>query len=255
MSDMSVASLLDRNRIAVVTGAFVVPLAACAALAGFRGSITNTTAALILVLLVVAAASTGVRVAGIVAAVSSGLWFDIFLTKPYGRVAITDRNDIEATVLLVVIGAAVTEVALWGFRQQARASRRSGYLDGVLGTAEIITLRKDVPQNLIDHVASQIAEVLDVDGCRYVPGPVRDARTPVLDHHGVVTREGRTLNVDRNGLPSNDEIALLVRRGDTTLGHFLLNAAARIARPSLEQRRVAVLLADQVAGVVQSQSE
>jgi K+-sensing histidine kinase KdpD len=254
MSDLSVASLLERNRLAVTTGAFLVPLAACAVLAGFRGSITNTTAALVLVLVVVAAASTGVRVAGIVAAVSSGLWFDIFLTEPYGRVAITDRNDIEATVLLVVIGAGVTEVALWGFRQQAWASRRSGYLDGVLGTAEIITLRKQAPASLIDHVSGQIAEVLGIDGCRYVPGPVQDARTPVLDHHGVVTRDGRTLDVDRNGLPANDEIALLVRRGDETLGHFLLNAAAGIARPSLEQRRVAVLLADQVGAVIESHS-
>jgi K+-sensing histidine kinase KdpD len=252
---MSVASLLERNRFAVITGALVVPLAACAVLAAFRGSIPHTTAALVLVLVVVAAASTGIRIAGIVAAVSSGLWFDIFLTKPYGHVAITDRDDIEATVLLVVIGAAVTEVALWGFRQQARASRRSGYLDGVLGTAEIITLRTEAPDSLIHHVAGQIAQVLGIDECRYVPGPARDPRTPVLDHHGVVTREGRTLDVDHNGLPSNDEIALMVRRGDATLGHFLLNAAAGIARPSLEQRRVAVLLADQVGAVIESRSE
>ena len=42
-------------------------------------------------------------------------------------------DDVEAAALLVIIGAAVTEVALWGHRQQSRANRRAGYLDGVLG--------------------------------------------------------------------------------------------------------------------------
>ena len=37
-----------------------------------------------------------------------------------------------------------------------------------------------------------------------------------------------------------------------TLGHFLLTAASEIARPTLEQRKVAVLLADQAGSVLQS---
>jgi hypothetical protein len=41
-----------------------------------------------------------------------------------------------------------------------------------------------------------------------------------------------------------------VRRGPDTLGHFLVTAATRVSRPRPEQRRVAVLLADQVAGVL-----
>ena len=44
----------------------------CAVLSTFRDSVTAATAVLILVLLVIAAASTGVRAAGIVAAVSAG---------------------------------------------------------------------------------------------------------------------------------------------------------------------------------------
>ena len=65
-------------------------------------------------------------------------------------------------MLLVVIGAAVTEVALWGHRQQARANRRAGYLDGVLGTAEIVTLSTESPDALTAHVADQIKQVLGV---------------------------------------------------------------------------------------------
>ena len=223
---------------------------ACALLAAFRDSITAATAALILVLLVVGAASTGIRAAGIVAAVSSGVWFDFFLTEPYERLAIDDRNDIEATILLVLIGAAVTEVALWGHRAQARANRREGYLDGVLATAETVTHHGRSSQELIAHVSDQITTVLDVEQTRFVPGSVLDPRIPVLNHQGQVTRNGRVVDVDRDGLPSDNEIALVLTRRGVSAGHFLITAAGRVARPTLEQRKVAVLLADQVGSAL-----
>ena len=120
-----------------------------------------------------AAASTGMRIAGVVAAVSSGVWFDVFLTQPYGSLAIRDRNDIEATVLLVIIGAAVTEIALWGYRQQAQASRRAGYLDGVLGTAEIVALRHKPPRS-----PSPPRRGADRAGPRHCPVPIRARSVP-----------------------------------------------------------------------------
>ena len=94
---------------------------------------------LVLVLWVVAAAATGDRIAGMLAAVSGGVWFDFFLTEPYRRFTIADPDDVEATVLLVLIGLGVTEIALWGYRQQAGAARRSGYLEGVLGAARVVS--------------------------------------------------------------------------------------------------------------------
>lgn len=230
--------------------AAVAPLVVCAVLSAFRDQVTAATAVLILVLLVIAAASTGVRVAGIVAAVSGGLWFDFFLTQPYGQLAIDDRDDVEAAVLLVVIGAAVTEVALWGHRQQARAQRRAGYLDGVLGTAEIVALRSESPDALTAHVADQIRQILAVSRCRFVLGPVRDPRVPVLGHEGHVTRRGKEVDVDRDGLPTDDDIALVVTRAGATVGHFLLTSASQVARPTLEQRKVAILLADQAGQVI-----
>ncbi len=94
-----------------------------------RDTVTAATAILVLVLLVVAAAASGDRLAGLLAALGGGAWFDFFLTEPYHRFSIADPEDIEATLLLVLIGAAVTETTLWGHRQQGRAARRSGYLD------------------------------------------------------------------------------------------------------------------------------
>lgn len=96
-------------------------------------------------------------------------------------------------------------------------NRRAGYLDGVFETAEIVTLRDESPDALVDHIADQIRQLLDVD---------------------------------RDGLPTDENTALLVTRANVTLGHFLVTAASQIARPSLEQRKVAVLLADQAGSVV-----
>ena len=42
-------------------------------------------------------AATGDRFAGLLAAVSGGVWFDFFLTEPYLRFTIEDRDDIETT--------------------------------------------------------------------------------------------------------------------------------------------------------------
>jgi K+-sensing histidine kinase KdpD len=247
---MSAPRATEQHSPWVVVAAALAPLIACALLATIRDSVTDTTSVLVLVLLVVASASTGIRSAGILAALSGGVWFDFFLSEPYGRFTIDDPNDVEAAVLLVLIGAAVTEVALWGHRQQARANRRAGYLDGVLGTAEIVTLRSETPDALVEHVADEIRQLLGVTRCRFTAGPVRDPRIPVLDHQGHVTRGDHRLNVDRDGLPTDDDIALVVSRSGTIVGHFLVTAASDIARPTLEQRKVAVLLADQAGSAL-----
>src|SRR4051794_17406084 len=153
-------------RVAVRIAALVVPLVTCATLATARDSVPAATAVLVLVLWVVAAAATGDRIAGLLAAVSGGAWFDFFLTAPYRRFAIKGSDDIEATVLLVVIGLVVTEIALWGHRQQARAAGRSGYLEGVLTAARLVSEGDTPASALVDVVARQITDVLSADACR-----------------------------------------------------------------------------------------
>lgn len=234
---------------AVRTVAVLGPLVTCAVLSAARGSVTGETAVLVLVLWVVAAAATGDRVAGVIAALSGGAWFDFFLTEPYLTFAIDDPDDVEAAVLLVVISLAVTEVALWGRRQQARAARRAGYLDGVVGVAESVAEGNVPLDSVADVVAQQIAAVLGADSCQFVDGPVRDARVAVLDHHGVLTRSGREVDVDRTGLPTDEYVAVEMRRDTRVVGHFLVTAATQTVYPDREQRRVAVLLADQVAAI------
>lgn len=252
---MSVDLILQRHRGALVVVAAVAPLVVSAVLGAFRGSVTTVTAALVLVLVVVAAAATGERLAGFVAALSGGVWFDFFLTEPYRSLKITDRDDIEATVLLLLVGGAVTEIALWGRRQQARSSRRAGYLDGVFGTADIVAAQGGPSSALTDHVAREIVEILAIDSCRFAAPGTPGGASARLEHDGSVTQRGHAVDVSRGGLPTDDLIALDVRRGGVSHGQFLLTSSTGIVRPSLEQRRVVVLLADQVGAALATASD
>lgn len=238
-------SSLRNWRPAALVAAAGLPLLWCAIAAQLRSDLTPATDALVLVLLVVGVAATGDRLAGLVAAVSGGVWFDFFLTQPYNRLTIDDANDVEVTVLLVLVGAAVTEIVLWGRRQQARASSRAGYLDGILATSQIVAggLSSSV---LAEEVADHLTTLLEVDGVRFVPGAVIPANRPVLGVDGEVTVRGARINVDRDGLPTLDETALAAQHHGVVHGQFLITASTEVVRPTLEQRQVAVLLANQV---------
>lgn len=225
-----------------------MPFVACATLSLFRDSVANTNAALGLVLLIVAAASTGIRAAGLVAALSSAAWFVFFLTEPYDQFAIGDRADIETAVLLTLVGVVVTELALWGRRQQALASRGQGYLAGVLSTAATVGAGRSSTSSLIDHVREQIVDVLQIDGCRFDSGTGPILAT--LNDDGTMTYNGHPFDVGRLGMPTDTEIEVLVQSGGVVRGRFLLTAVTRVVRPTLEQLRVAVALANQVGAAL-----
>lgn len=225
----------------------VVPFVVCAALATVRDDLTQATTALILVVLVVAAAATGDRLAGLLAALSSAAWFDFFLTAPYQTFDINSSDDVEVTLLLLLISAAVGEIALWGRRQQHRASERAGYLSGVVKVADVVALHHEPPDRVRALVADQIAEVLGAGRCRFTPGATHDARNAILQRDGSLVRNGRNVDVARDGLPVDEETVIPVRAGETVLGHYVLTSAAEVVRPTIEQRTVAVLLAEQAA--------
>lgn len=239
----------DRTSV-ILAAAVATPLAVCAVLSTFRSSFANTNAALVLVLVVVAFAATGLRAAGVVAALSSAAWFDFFLTEPYQALTITDREDVETTVLLLLVGVAVTEVALWGRRQQARASRQEGFLGGIMSAASGAA-DGTVPQEVLTReVAARIADVLRLDSCRF--DTATGDRLPRLNRDGSVTWHGRLLDVERDGLPTDTRIELPVENGGVRHGRFLLTAATGVRRPDLQQRLVAVALADQVGAALKN---
>ena len=242
---MQIDQLASRPRPWVVTAAAVAPLVLCAAIGAADDRVPDASAAVGLVLVIVAAAATGIRAAGLVAAVSGAVGFDFFLTQPYGSLAINSAEDVEVALLLLVVGVAVTELALWGQRQRADVGRQRGYLDGVMATAESVARDRDLAR-VTTSVAARIREVLDLDRCDFVAS-ARLPGGPVLERDGSVTRGGTSLDVERSGLPVDRVVLLPVHAGPAPRGYFELTSASHVARPTRDQRRVAVLLADQVA--------
>ena len=238
---------LTRDRLAVLA-ALAAPLAVAAALVPFRASFPNTDAALALLLVVVAVAANGYRQAGFLAAVSTAVWFDFFLTQPYERFSITRRTDIETTVLLLMIGVAVTEISVWGRRQRVTASRRAGYLDGINSAAQAVAAGGSAA-GLIGQVTSQLTQLLGLRSCSFQHGVAGIGRPARLQHDGSVTIGQRTWDVDAEGFPRGSDTELLVESGGILQGRFLMTPAPG-ARPTLEQRLLAVAFADQAGAAL-----
>jgi K+-sensing histidine kinase KdpD len=237
----------SRDQLAVLV-ALLAPLALAAILVPFRASFANTDAALAMLLVVVAVAANGDRLAGYVAAVSAAVWFDFFLTRPYERFTITRRVDIETTILLLVIGIAVTELAVWGRRQQAAASRRAGYLDGINAAAQSVATGGS-PTTLSDQVTRQLTQLLSLQSCRFQYGVAGLGQPARMHHDGTVTAGQRTWDVGTEGFPPGTDVELLVESGGVFQGRFLMTPLPG-ARPGLEQRLLAVAFADQAGAAL-----
>ena len=172
----AVPGYLTRDRLAVLAG-LAAPLVLAAVLVPFRASFPDTDAALAMLLVVVAVAANGDRLAGVLAAVSTAVWFDFFLTQPYERFTITRRTDIETTVLLVVIGVAVTEIAVWGRRHYVIASLagrlpRRHQQRSAGGRGRRLRTRPDRPGRQPAYAAAFAADLrLPVRRRRAGPGP------------------------------------------------------------------------------------
>lgn len=236
-----------RDRLALAA-AVAVPPAVSLMLVPFRGGLVNTHVALVLVVVIVAVAAAGDRLAGIVASISAGFWFDFFFTAPYQRLAITDSQDVETFLLLLAVGIAVTELAVWGRRQQERSAREAGYLAG-LQAAAAAGATGTPTTTLVRDVRSQLIDTLDLSGCRFEPGVAGLGDPPRLLRDGSVVWHGRSWDADRDGLPGDTDIELRVEHSGRLHGRYVLRAKPG-TRPSREQRMVAVTLADQVGAAL-----
>ena len=238
--------MLSRDRLAVAAG-FVAPLALAAVLVPFRSGFANTDAALAMIVIVVAVAAAGNRLAGYVAAVSAAAWFDFFLTRPYETFDIHRAADIETTVLLVVIGAAVTEIAVWGRRQYSAASRRAGYLDGINDAARSVAAG-DSPSAVVDRIAAGLIQLLALRSCEFQYGIAGIGGPARLEHDGTVTLAGQPYDPPTGDWPPGVGLELLVESGGRLRGRFLMRPGQQW--PSREQLLVAVGLADQAGAAL-----
>ena len=95
------------------------------AMASVRSFFDTTNAALVLTIAVVAVAALGGRAAGVVTALAAVASFDFFHTRPYLSLAIDSREDVETSILLLVVGLLVGTIATAGQRARRREGRRA----------------------------------------------------------------------------------------------------------------------------------
>jgi hypothetical protein len=195
-----------------------------------------------MVVVIVALSATGDRLAGLLGAISAGIWFDFFLTKPYERFAISQRSDIETTVLLFVVGLIVTELTARGRHHRRVAAEESSYVAQLHSVAQMMADGVDAPI-VIARVEAALTTLLDLRSCHFDP-------SPSTGHPGTIAQGGDVVlaGLRWNWLPG-PHLDLPVQYQGRRYGRFVLTPTLG-APVSQERRLVAVALADEVGAVI-----
>lgn len=234
-----------RDRIALAAG-LAGPFLVASALVPFRADLSNTNAALILVVVVVAVAAVGNWFAGGVAALSAAVWFDFFLTRPYQRFTMTDTDDIETAVLLLVVGLIVSQLAARARRLEVVTVTDADHLRRIHETAGLAQTAAS-SDDVVEHVRRQLTELLALRGCRFEYGTLM-GRPPRLEQDGTVSVGRKPWNIDTGGWPEG-EIELRAYGNGHYFGRFMLDPEPGTV-PPLKARLVAVTLADQAGAAL-----
>ncbi len=239
------AATARKGPVANVCGV-LAPLAVSAALVPVRASVAGTAAALLLIAVVAAIAILGTRVAGFLAATSSGLWFDFFLTQPYERFAISHRAALETTISLFVVGLIVTEIAACGRHYREVAGEEADHVALIHELGEMAALG-DPAAEVVERASNELIHLLHLRRCVYQSGAPGPNRTTVLSS-GEVVHGGLRWGVATMGLPG-PEVDLLVHHGGRTLGRFVLGPTPGW-RVSPQRMIVAVAVASQAGAAL-----
>jgi hypothetical protein len=232
-----------------IATAILGPLAVSGLLVVARDELFPTNAALVLVLAVLAAAIVGGRVGGAIGAVVAALCFDFFFTHPYYSFTIDRRDDVETTVVLLVVGLVVGEVVvrLRRSRRAARESRRE--VEQIQRVAELAA-GSGPESRLITIVEREVTALLGARGARFEMPPYPTA-LPRIGHGVLTIPPGGNGNASPPVGPRN-EVELLVCGHGRELGRLVLVLPRDSSGATLpaRDRGLAVALVDQLGAVL-----
>lgn len=228
----------------------LVPIGVAAVLVVLRDHVLNANLALILMGVVVLVALAGGRAAGALAAVTATMSFDFFLTEPYLTLRITSEDDIETAVILMVVGVTVGQYAAWAKRRSAEVKAARSEIRRIHRLAELV-VQGAADDDVIDAGRAEITELLGLRECRFERPPF-DHDLPRLQRSGVVERTDARVMLRFTGdgfeLP-HDGVELAVLGRGRQVGRYVLVPSTGVGA-TLEQRIVAVALADQVGSAL-----
>ena len=226
-----------------------MPFAVALALVPFRGDLPNATVALILAATVAALATTGTRLTAALAAFSAGVGFDLFHTRPYGSLSIARAQDVETTVLLLIVGLVVGQLAARNQSNRRLAAQTSYNLGRVHGVAEMVAEGAPIDQVLLAS-GNEISDVLHLRSCRFDPA-FADPPGPFIEREGSVSWGALRWGFGTTGLPA-EEVTLVIEHQGRPLGRFVLRAEPG-TRVSADELVTAVALADQAGAAIAAQ--
>jgi hypothetical protein len=226
-----------------------VPVGAAAALIPVRGDVPNATTAVGLAVVVTVLAATGTRASAVLAALSAGLSFDVFLTQPYDSLAITRAVDVEITVLLLAVGLVAGQLAARTRHHRVRAAEMSYDLGRIHAVAEMVAAGEPTDQVIL-AVANELTDLLGLRACHFDPA-FAAAPGPFIERHGGVTWGALRWGFTTIGLPAQ-EITLVVQHQGHPLGRYVLLPRPG-GRVSADQLLTAVALADQAGAAIAAQ--
>jgi hypothetical protein len=229
-------------------------VAVAAMLVPLRGDVQTANLALILVLVVVLAAAVGGRGAGAVAAVVSAVSFDFFLTEPFHSLQIDSADDVETTILLLMIGLVVGEIVVRARRSRRAAQRGSEQIARLHRVAELAASGAPIDA-LVRAVEAELTGLLDLRDCWFEPSVARPGADPGfsrplphLERNGAVSDAFERAFV-QGELSLPPEVALIVLGRGREVGRFVLAARAGVGA-SIEDRTVAIALSDQLGAAL-----
>ena len=197
----------------------VAPLAVAVVLIPVRGNYAAPAAALTLVVVVAAVAVVGPRRAGVVASLSSALWFDLFLTHPYERLTISHGPELETTIAIFVVGILITELAARSRHHWGAANEAYHFVATIRDVAES-GARGDDTHEVVERARVALVQLLDLRACRF------DAELEALplariEPSGDVVHVGLIWPTGDIGLPG-PECEIVARSSGRTVGRFVL---------------------------------
>jgi hypothetical protein len=230
------------------------PLIVSGVLINFRDEFPATNVALVLVLVVFAAGTVGGRRGGLVSAVVAALCFDFFFTRPYYSFRIDSRDDIETTIVLLIVGVAVGELVARERRSRRIAKERGREVDQIRRVAEL-GAGGSPDGRLITIVQREVVDLLGGRGARFERPPF-PTTLPRVGHGSL------TLPAYGDGLgpplgPRN-EVALPVWGQGREIGRLvvvLADDSTILTTIPAADRALAVALADQLGAVLAAAGE
>jgi hypothetical protein len=240
---------VSERKVGVWALAVLGPLVVSGALINFRDEFPSANAALVLVLVVFAAGTVGGRQGGIVSAVVAALCFDFFFTRPYYSFNIDSRDDIETTIVLLIVGIAVGELVVRERRSRRIAKARGREVDQIRRVAEL-GAGGSSDGRLITVVQREVVELLGARSARFERPPFTTALPRVGHDRVTIPAHG-----GRYGPPMGppNEVELPVWGGGREMGRLVIvlaeDASALPTIPASD-RALAVALADQLGAVI-----